>query len=132
MEIIANSTADAPRRLQTEMESLEDVVFQNHVVLDMITAQIGEVCTLINARYCAYIDLSKQITLNIHTIWKHTRVLHEVTRDDTACLTSLWNMFTSWLPDFSWLKQFVFVAIMTVVCVLMLHICSNCLFTLCK
>ncbi|NWW26827.1 MER34 protein, partial [Falcunculus frontatus] len=60
-EIIANSIADALKRVQIEIESLKDVVFQNHTVLDMIIAQIKEACTLINASYCTYTDQSKQI-----------------------------------------------------------------------
>ncbi|NXB91508.1 ERVV2 protein, partial [Vidua chalybeata] len=67
MEIIANSTADAIVRLQTEIISLkEEVVFQNHMVLDMITAQMGGVCILINTNCCTYVDQSGQITTDIH------------------------------------------------------------------
>ncbi|NXP99649.1 ERVV2 protein, partial [Vidua macroura] len=67
MEIIANSTADAIVRLQTEIISLkEEVVFQNHMVLDMITAQMEGVCTLINTSCCTFIDQSRQTTTDIH------------------------------------------------------------------
>ncbi|NWS30199.1 ERVV2 protein, partial [Polioptila caerulea] len=48
MEIIANTTADAIGWLQTEVSSLKEVVFKNQMVLDMITAQMGRVCTLVN------------------------------------------------------------------------------------
>lgn len=42
IELIANSTADALRRLQTEINSLKEVVFQKHMVLDMATAKWEE------------------------------------------------------------------------------------------
>lgn len=41
-ELIANSTADALGRLQTETDSLKEVVFQNLRVLDMVTAKWEE------------------------------------------------------------------------------------------
>ncbi|NXQ53952.1 ERVV2 protein, partial [Anthoscopus minutus] len=56
MEIIAHSMADAIGRLKTEMNSLKEVVFQNRVVLDMITAQMGGVCMLKNTSCCTYIE----------------------------------------------------------------------------
>ncbi|NWT35182.1 ERVV2 protein, partial [Cardinalis cardinalis] len=66
MEIIANSTADVIGQLQTEINSLKDVVFQNRMVLNMITAQMGGICTLINTICCTYIDQLGQITTDIH------------------------------------------------------------------
>ncbi|NXR84391.1 ERVV2 protein, partial [Pycnonotus jocosus] len=66
MKIIANSMADTIGWLQTNY-SLKEVVFQNHMVLDMITAQMGGVCTLINTSCCAYMAAqSGQITVDIH------------------------------------------------------------------
>ncbi|NWZ03881.1 ERVV2 protein, partial [Loxia curvirostra] len=56
VEIIANSRADAFGWLKMEMNSLKEVVFQNSMVVDMITAQMGGVCMLINISCCSYID----------------------------------------------------------------------------
>lgn len=47
-ELVANSTADTLGKLQTEINSFKEVVFQNRMVLDMVTAQLGGVYTLIN------------------------------------------------------------------------------------
>ncbi|NXY39135.1 ERVV2 protein, partial [Pomatorhinus ruficollis] len=66
IELIANSTADALVRLQNEINSLKEVVFQNHMVLDVRTAQMGGVCILINTGCCTYIDQSGQIAMAIH------------------------------------------------------------------
>ncbi|NWW27635.1 ERVV2 protein, partial [Falcunculus frontatus] len=66
IEIIANTTADAIGRLQAEVNSLKEVVFQNRMVLDMITAQMGGVCTLINTSCCTYVNESGQIATDIH------------------------------------------------------------------
>ncbi|NXA97399.1 ERVV2 protein, partial [Melanocharis versteri] len=66
MERIANSTEDAIKRLQTEVESLTGVVFQNCMVLDTITAHMGAVCTLVNSSCCTYADQSGQISTDVH------------------------------------------------------------------
>ncbi|NXB98969.1 ERVV2 protein, partial [Orthonyx spaldingii] len=66
MERIANSTADALERLQTEAESLKGVVFQNRMVLDMITAHMGGVCTLVNSSCCTYVDQSGQVSTDVY------------------------------------------------------------------
>ncbi|NXV53772.1 ERVV2 protein, partial [Uria aalge] len=58
MESIANATADALLGLQTEIQSLKEVIWQNREVLDILTAHAGGVCTLINASCCAYVDES--------------------------------------------------------------------------
>ncbi|NXA98882.1 ERVV2 protein, partial [Melanocharis versteri] len=66
MEIIANTTADAIGWLQTKASSLKEVVFQNRMVLDIITAQLGRVCTLVNTSCCTYVDQSGQIATDTH------------------------------------------------------------------
>ncbi|NWT30906.1 ERVV2 protein, partial [Cardinalis cardinalis] len=48
MEIFANSMADAIGWLQTEMNSIREVVFQNRMELDVITPQMEGICMLIN------------------------------------------------------------------------------------
>ncbi|NXW80129.1 ERVV2 protein, partial [Hirundo rustica] len=65
MEIIANTTADAIGWLQTEVNSLKEVVFQNQIVLDMITAQMGGAGILVNTS-CTYVDQSGQTATDIH------------------------------------------------------------------
>ncbi|NXD46567.1 ERVV2 protein, partial [Copsychus sechellarum] len=65
MEIISNTT-DAIGRLQTEVNSLKEVVLQNRMILDMITAQMGGVCTLVNTSFCMYVDQSGQIATDIN------------------------------------------------------------------
>ncbi|NXC92194.1 ERVV2 protein, partial [Cercotrichas coryphoeus] len=65
MEIISNTT-DAIGRLQTEVNSLKEVVLQNRIILDMITAQMGGVCTLVNTSCCTYVDQSGQIATDIN------------------------------------------------------------------
>ncbi|NXC10141.1 ERVV2 protein, partial [Orthonyx spaldingii] len=66
MEIIANTTMDAIGQLQKEVDSLKGVVLQNQMVLDMITAQMGGVCTLVNTTCCTYADQSGQIATDMH------------------------------------------------------------------
>ncbi|NXY57496.1 ERVV2 protein, partial [Callaeas wilsoni] len=66
MEAMADSTGDALQKLQTEGESLKGVVFQNHMVLDMITAHMGGVRILVNSSCCTYVDLRGQISTDVH------------------------------------------------------------------
>ncbi|NXY18356.1 ERVV2 protein, partial [Atrichornis clamosus] len=66
MQIIANTTTGAIGRLQIEVNSLKGVLFQNRMVLDMITAQMGAVCTLVNTSCCTYVDQSGQTATDIH------------------------------------------------------------------
>ncbi|NXJ19896.1 ERVV2 protein, partial [Dicrurus megarhynchus] len=66
MERIADSMGDALERLQTEAESLKGVVFQKRVVLDIIPAHMGGVCTLVNPSCCTYVDQSGQISTDVH------------------------------------------------------------------
>ncbi|NXM91922.1 ERVV2 protein, partial [Oenanthe oenanthe] len=65
MEIISNTT-DAIGRLQTEVNSLKEVILQNQFILDMITAQMGGVCTLVNNSCCTYVYQSGQIATDIN------------------------------------------------------------------
>ncbi|NXA66215.1 ERVV2 protein, partial [Mohoua ochrocephala] len=69
------------------------------------TAQMGGVCTLINTSRCTYIDQSGRRRTDIHTIWQHAKILHEVTKDDPSWSTHLWKTLRSWLPNLNWLKQ---------------------------
>ncbi|NXX41060.1 ERVV2 protein, partial [Tricholaema leucomelas] len=65
MEIITNSTADALQRLKEEVQSLGSVTLQNRLAFDIITAQMGGVCNLINTTCCTYIDQSGQTETDI-------------------------------------------------------------------
>ncbi|NWY35437.1 ERVV2 protein, partial [Pheucticus melanocephalus] len=65
VEITANSRTDAIGWLKMEMNSLKEVVFQNSMVVDMTTTQMGGVCMLINISCRSYMDQSGQITTNI-------------------------------------------------------------------
>ncbi|NWW18308.1 ERVV2 protein, partial [Falcunculus frontatus] len=66
MNKIADSTRNALERLQTEVEPLKGVVFQNRMVLDMITARSGGVYTLVNSSCCTYVNQSGQISTDVH------------------------------------------------------------------
>ncbi|NWW64328.1 ERVV2 protein, partial [Ifrita kowaldi] len=96
------------------------------------TAQMGEVCTLINTSCCTYIDESGQITTDIHAIWEHARVLHEVTKDNTAWTTHLWESLTSWLPNFNWLKQLFMGILLLGIIILCAFVFSQCFLWCCK
>ncbi|NXX51647.1 ERVV2 protein, partial [Tricholaema leucomelas] len=56
MEIITNSAADALKRLTEEVQCLSSVTLQNRLALDIITAQMGRMCTLINTTFCTYCE----------------------------------------------------------------------------
>ncbi|NWQ95235.1 SYCY1 protein, partial [Burhinus bistriatus] len=58
MEITANRMANALLGLKGEIDSLKKVVLQNRKALDILTAQAGGVCTLINESCCSFVDQS--------------------------------------------------------------------------
>ncbi|NXC07382.1 ERVV2 protein, partial [Orthonyx spaldingii] len=66
IERIADLMGDALEKLQTEVESLKGVASQNHMVLNMITAHMGGVCTLVNSSCCTYVGQSGQISTDAH------------------------------------------------------------------
>uniref|UniRef100_A0A672TI87 Envelope glycoprotein n=1 Tax=Strigops habroptila TaxID=2489341 RepID=A0A672TI87_STRHB len=64
MEIIANRTAEALFGLQTEIRSLKTLVLQNRRALDILTAQAGGVCTMLNESCCSLTTLAEELTEN--------------------------------------------------------------------
>ncbi|NWX80497.1 ERVV2 protein, partial [Alca torda] len=66
MEVIANTTVDALLGLQKEVQTLRGVVWQNRQALDILTAQAGGVCTLINESCCAYVDQAGRVLKDVN------------------------------------------------------------------
>jgi len=131
IENIKNRTTDAISALQTEVSSLPKVLIQNRMALNLLLASQGGVCTVINTSCCVYIDQSGRVSTDLEEIWKQTRILHEVVKDDTSCgFEEMWNKLTSWLPNSSCLKNLFFLALVIVgVCVLaciMIQCCKCC------
>ncbi|XP_067999133.1 uncharacterized protein [Melanerpes formicivorus] len=121
MEVIANSAADAVQNLQVEVKSASSVSLQNRLALDIITAEMGGVCTLINTTCCTYVDRSGQIKTDVQNIWEQGKVLHEVSKDDTSYgLSDLWEELTSWMPNIRWLKQLLLGIVMIVLLIILL------------
>uniref|UniRef100_A0A672TJV2 Envelope glycoprotein n=1 Tax=Strigops habroptila TaxID=2489341 RepID=A0A672TJV2_STRHB len=102
MEIIASNTADAILGLKQEIDSLKKVVLQNRMALDIITAQMGGVCTLVNESCCTYVDHSQRILTDVQEIWNHAKILHEISKDEGLSwldkLLSGWGI-TAWLQS---------------------------------
>uniref|UniRef100_A0A8B9UZ12 Envelope protein syncytin-Car1 n=1 Tax=Anas zonorhyncha TaxID=75864 RepID=A0A8B9UZ12_9AVES len=122
IEKLENKTLDAIKAQQEEISSLSQVVLQNRMALDLLLAAQGGVCTVINTSCCMYVDQSGRISTDLEEIWKQTRVLHEISKDDLSwSFSEIWNKLTSWLPNFQWLEQ-VFIALITLV-VLGIFVC---------
>ncbi|NWY63428.1 ERVV2 protein, partial [Chionis minor] len=84
------------------------------------TANMGEVCTLINTTCCTYVSELGNIETDIQKIWEWTKVLHRITQDNTSWrFQELWEKFSSWLPKLGWLKQ-LFVLLITLIVVSLL------------
>jgi len=62
MEVIANKTADAILGLKAELDALKKVVLQNRKALDILTAQAGGVCTMINESCCSFVEHTGQFS----------------------------------------------------------------------
>ncbi|XP_074992084.1 syncytin-A-like [Calonectris borealis] len=133
VEKIENLTTDAVLGLQTEVSSLSKVVLQNRMALDIIMAKEGGVCLVINQSCCSYIDQEQRIETDITRIWQQSRVLHEVTQDDTSLgLFELWKKLTSWLPNFTWLKQLFIAVIMLIILGVVVCCMLQCFMWMCK
>ena len=110
------------KNLQTEVSSLNKVMLQNRMALDLLTAKEGGVCMIINTSCCAYINKDNQIEADLNTLWEKTQVFHEISLDDTSLgFRDLWDKLTSWLPNLGWLKQ-LFVGLITLM-VLGIFVC---------
>ncbi|XP_069724116.1 syncytin-2-like [Phaenicophaeus curvirostris] len=124
VEEIENRTVDAIQAQQLEINSLAQVVQQNRMALDLLLASRGGVCTIINTSCCMYIDRSGRIATDLSEIWEQTKVLHEVTKDDTTWgFQEVWETLTSWLPNLQRLKQ-AFIAIIVIV-ILVILVCIS-------
>ncbi|KAF1601388.1 Endogenous retrovirus group V member 2 Env polyprotein, partial [Eudyptes chrysolophus] len=79
-------------------------------------ASQGGMCAVINSSCCSYIDQSKRIETDIKQIWQQAQLLHQVSQDDTSWgFSELWEKLTSWLPNFTWLKQLFMAVIMLII-----------------
>jgi len=66
------------------------------MALDVLLASQGRVCTVINTSCCVYIDQRGRISTDLNEIWKQTRLLHEVQKDDTSFgFAETWKWLTS-------------------------------------
>lgn len=120
IEEVENNTVDAIRAQQEEISSLAQVVQQNRMALDFLLASRGGVCTVINTSCCVYIDQSHRVTTDLDRIWEQTRILHEISKDDTSWgFEEVWKALTSWIPNLRWLKQLIaFIGILIIVLIL--------------
>jgi len=84
LEGIENKTIEAIMALQEENIQLSTIAPQNRIALDMLLASKGGVCTVINTSFCVSIDQSGRIATDLQDTWKHTKILHEIQKDDTS------------------------------------------------
>ncbi|XP_077644682.1 endogenous retrovirus group V member 2 Env polyprotein-like, partial [Lonchura striata] len=127
VEDIENKTIDAIQAQQIEINSLAQVVQQNRMALDLLLASRGGVCTIINTSCCVYVDQNNRIATDLSEIWKQTKILHEVTKDDTSWgFEELWKVLTSWLPNLNWLKQLFISVILVILLIIIVWILIKC------
>ena len=132
LEIIENATIDAIRTLQGEVSTLNKVVLPNRMALDLLTAKEGGVCVVINQSCCAYVDKTGRVETDIQAIWERTKLLHQMSMDDTSFgFRDLWEKLTSWLPDFTWLKQLFIVCVIIMIVLILMCITMRCMLCLC-
>ncbi|KAF1436292.1 Syncytin-2, partial [Pygoscelis papua] len=95
VEKLKNATMDAIQAQQEELGSLSRVVLQNRMALDILLAAQGGVCTVINTSCCTYVDQSGRVSTDLQVIWEQTKILHQVTKDDTSWgFEEIWNKLT--------------------------------------
>lgn len=132
LEIIENATIDAIRTLQGEVSTLNKVVLQNRMALDLLTAKEGGVCVARNQSCCAYVDKAWRVETDIQAIWERTKLLHQMSMDNTSFgFRDLWEKLTSWLPDFTWLKQLFIICVIIMIVLILMCITMRCMLCLC-
>jgi len=73
MEVIANKMVDAILGLKAELDTVKKVVHQNRKALDILTAQAGGVCRMINESCCSFVDHTGRILTDVQEIWNHAK-----------------------------------------------------------
>ncbi|XP_071412245.1 syncytin-A-like [Pithys albifrons albifrons] len=131
LENLQDKTTDAITALKEEVHSLSRVVLQNRMALNLILASQGGVCKVINTSCCSYIDQSGRIEKDLAAIRKQTKILHQVTLDNVSLgLDDVFHKLTSWLPNWTWMKQLFLVVIYIIsVCIIaycMIKCCKCC------
>ncbi|NXV98074.1 ERVV2 protein, partial [Calonectris borealis] len=90
-------------------------------------ANQGVMCAVINRGCCSYVDLSKRIETDIKQIWQQSKLLHQVSQDNTSWVFSeLWEKLTSWLPDLTWLKRLFIFVLMFIILGLLVYCMLQC------
>ncbi|NXL68843.1 ERVV2 protein, partial [Chordeiles acutipennis] len=95
-------------------------------------ASQGGVCTIVDSSCCTYVDNTGRVTSDLQTIWKKTKILHQVAQDNTSWgFHELWDKLTSWLPNLIWLKQLLATLIGIVLFFCVLFVMMKCAFCCC-
>ena len=99
----------------------------------MLLAKEGGLCVVINQTCCTYINQNQRIETDLEEIWERTKILHEVSQDDTSWgLTGILEKLTSWLPNLTWLKHLFVTIIITILLSVVLCIVVRCGLLCCK
>ncbi|NXE85121.1 ERVV2 protein, partial [Cochlearius cochlearius] len=92
-------------------------------------ASQGGVCTIINTSCCMYIDQSGRIATDLQEIWEQTKILYEITKDDTSWgFSELQDKLTSWLPNLTWLKTLFMTILGILVMGILIFLIIRCFF----
>uniref|UniRef100_A0A7M4EMZ7 Uncharacterized protein n=1 Tax=Crocodylus porosus TaxID=8502 RepID=A0A7M4EMZ7_CROPO len=98
LEVLANNTADALTRLQTEVTQISHITLRNRLALDLLLVNQGRVCTLVNDTCCTYVDESGKVLEDIHKIQNMASQFHAITTDNTSWgIQDAWDLLTSGL-----------------------------------
>ena len=115
IELLANASKIAIKALQTEIDSLANVVVQHRLGLDFLFLRNGGLCAWLNTSCCFYINKSGVIEQSVLRLQE----VMDGLRDDSSDL-SWWESLWSWLPGFGWvhslLMYVIIIAILVVIC----------------
>lgn len=119
IEHIEQQTTNAISALQEEADSLSHAVMQHRIALSFMLDTRG-VCAIVNTTCCSYIDQRRKVKKDVDEIWKGTQILHEVaSRNDTLKFDHIFHKLTSWLLNWTWIKETLIIAvIIVIICVI--------------
>ncbi|TEA39624.1 hypothetical protein DBR06_SOUSAS3410071, partial [Sousa chinensis] len=109
------ATVAATEKQQSALGSLADVVLQNRRALNVITAEAGGVCALLNETGCFYINASGQAEEHLQSLKKNIKLIEDLKERAgqgpswlSSLLSSMGIQIWTWLLP--WLGPLILIA----------------------
>lgn len=115
-----NRTSTAISLLNREQKELRQAILQDRAAIDFLLMQSHFGCEKFQGLCCFNLtDNSKEVDKQLDSL---NDLVNEVKQREGSIIDSIWEAFTSWLPDVSWVKH-VFVYILGFIVIAIMFCC---------